>query len=74
MRRAGGMSFTVVNGREDHELDDAIRRGVAIGLVRLLEVPRHPASVQAVVDEHVRAERDRAESLAQTAVNFASGA
>ena len=59
------MSFTVVNGREDHELRDAVSRGVADRLVRLLSVPSHPASVQAVLDEQDRAKTDRAERLAQ---------
>lgn len=52
------MSFTVVNGRDDHELEDAVRRGVADGLARLLRVPGHPDSVQAMLDKDARAERD----------------
>lgn len=63
------MSFTVVNGRDDHELEDAVRRGVADGLARLLGVPGHPACVQAVLDERTRAEQDRAERSAELAVS-----
>ena len=51
------MSFTVVNGREDHELEDAVRRGVAEGLARLLGVPKHPDSVQAMLDQNARGEQ-----------------
>jgi hypothetical protein len=50
------MSFTVVNGRDDHEFEDAVRRGVADGLARLLEVPRHPNSVQELLDKGARIE------------------
>lgn len=52
------MGFTVVNGRDDHELEDAVRRGVADGLARLLGVPRHPDSVQAMLDGDPRLEKD----------------
>ncbi len=34
------MSFTVVDRRDDHELEDAVRRGVADGLARMLGVPK----------------------------------
>lgn len=46
------MSFTVVGPRDDQELEDAVRRGVADGLARLLGVPRHPVGVQALLDEN----------------------
>jgi len=62
------MSFTVVNGREDHEVRDAVSRGVADGLARLLSVPSHPASVQALLDEQDRAKTDRAERFARPAL------
>lgn len=52
------MSFTVVKGRDDHALDDAVRRGVADGLARLLGVPKHPDSVQAMLDNDGGAEGD----------------
>lgn len=55
------MSFTVVNGGDDHELEDAVRRGVADGLARMLGVPRHPDSVQAMLDQDARTENDRLE-------------
>ena len=61
MRRAVRMSFTVVNGGDDHELEDAVRRGVADGLARMLGVPRHPDSVQAMLDQDARTENDRLE-------------
>ena len=51
------MSFTVVNRRDDHEQEDAIRRGVADGLARLLGVPKHPDSVQAMLDQNYRGEQ-----------------
>ena len=44
------MSFTVVDRRDDHELEDAVRRGVADGLARLLGVPKHPVGVQEILD------------------------
>lgn len=66
------MSFTIMKGRDDHELEDAVRRGVADGLARLLGVPSHPASVQAVLDEHARAEQDRVEPSAKSALSLAS--
>lgn len=52
------MSFTIVRGRDDHALDDAVRRGVADGLARLLGVPKHPDSVQAMLDNDDRTESD----------------
>lgn len=55
------MSFTVVNGRDDHELEDAVRRGVADGLARLLGVPRHPECIQAMLDRDAAAENDSSE-------------
>lgn len=61
MRRAVRMSFTVVNGGDDHELEDAVRRGVADGLARMLGVPRHSDSVQAMLDQDARTENDRLE-------------
>jgi hypothetical protein len=44
------MGFTVVGSKDDHELEDAVRRGVADGLARLLGVPKHPVGVQAFLD------------------------
>ncbi|MFB0488730.1 hypothetical protein ABIE45_001316 [Methylobacterium sp. OAE515] len=44
------MNFTVVGSKDDHELEDAVRRGVADGLARLLGVPKHPVGVQAFLD------------------------
>lgn len=52
------MSFTVVRGRDDHELEDAVRRGVADGLARLLGMPKHPDRVQAMLDKDARTEPD----------------
>ncbi|WP_243922311.1 hypothetical protein [Methylobacterium sp. E-065] len=46
------MSFTVVGPRDDHELEDAVRRGVADGLARMLGVPKHPVGVQAFLDKN----------------------
>lgn len=63
------MSFTVVNRRDDHELEDAVRRGVADGLARLLGVPEHPDGVQAILDQKKPAERERAEPRLQVAAN-----
>ncbi|MEE7493778.1 hypothetical protein MOTC310_26470 [Methylobacterium oryzae] len=65
------MSFTVVGPRDDQELEDAVRRGVADGLARLLGVPRHPDSVQAILDEDVRAEEDHASPTLQVAAGCA---
>ena len=42
----------VVDRRDDHELEDAVRRGVADGLARLLGVPEHPVGVQAMLDKN----------------------
>jgi hypothetical protein len=42
-----------VDRRDDHELEDAVRRGVADGLARLLGVPEHPASVQVILDKDI---------------------
>ncbi|MEE7504291.1 hypothetical protein MMR14E_13930 [Methylobacterium mesophilicum] len=52
------MSFTVVKGSDDHTLEDAVRRGVADGLARLLGVPRHPDRVQALLDAGARTQSD----------------
>jgi hypothetical protein len=52
------MSFTVVKGRDGHEVEDAVRRGVADGLARMLAVPAHPVGVQAMLDKDARAEKD----------------
>ncbi len=46
------MSFTVVGPKDDHELEDAVRRGVADGLARMLGVPKHPVGVQAILDKN----------------------
>lgn len=56
------MSFTVVNGRDDHELEDAVRRGVADGLARLLGVPGHPNSIQAMLDRKAHFEQNSHET------------
>ncbi|MGU3665111.1 hypothetical protein ACLBX9_13100 [Methylobacterium sp. A49B] len=56
------MGFTVVEGRDDHELEDAVRRGVAEGLARLLGVPRHPESIQTILDQNARAEQAHVEA------------
>ncbi|MGT2486175.1 hypothetical protein ACU4GA_09820 [Methylobacterium oryzae CBMB20] len=48
-----------------------MRRGVADGLARLLGVPRHPDSVQAILDEDVRAEEDHASPTLQVAAGCA---
>jgi len=53
------MGFTVVNGCYDHEQEDAVRRGVADGLARLLGVPKHPDRVQAMLDRDALSEEDR---------------
>ena len=50
------MGFTIVDGKDDHEQEDAVRRGVADGLARLLGVPKHPDSVQAILDTQARAD------------------
>ncbi|SDO58022.1 hypothetical protein SAMN05216360_12822 [Methylobacterium phyllostachyos] len=51
------MSFTIVTGRDDLELEEAVRRGVADGLARLLRVPEHPDSVQAMLPSDAGTER-----------------
>lgn len=51
------MSFTVVDRKDDQEQEDAVRRGVAEGLARLLGVPKHPDSVQAMLDQNARGEQ-----------------
>ena len=52
------MGFTFVAGQDDHALEDAVRRGVAEGLARMLGVPSHPEGVQALLDNAARAEDD----------------
>ena len=52
------MGFTFVAGKDDHALEDAVRRGVAEGLARMLGVPDHPEGVQALLDNAARAEDD----------------
>ena len=52
------MGFTFVAGKDDHELEDAVRRGVADGLARMLCVPKHPDSVQALLDDDARSEAE----------------
>jgi len=52
------MSLTIVNGTDDLELKDAVRRGVADGLARLLSVPEHPDSVQAMLQSETRTGRN----------------
>jgi len=51
------VSFTVVDRNDDHEQEDAVRRGVADGLARLLGVPKHPDRVQAMLDQNARDEQ-----------------
>lgn len=53
------MGFTVAATRNDHTQEDAVRGGVADGLARMLGVPKHPDSVQAILDRDTRAEKDR---------------
>lgn len=65
------MGFTIVNGRDDHEQEDAVRRGVADGLARLLGVPRHPDSVQAMLDKSTGAEKDRVKPPVRAAARSA---
>ncbi|WP_243987925.1 hypothetical protein [Methylobacterium sp. E-046] len=52
------MGFTFVTGQDDYVLEDAVRRGVADGLARMLGVPKHPDSVQAMLDSDARAREE----------------
>jgi hypothetical protein len=45
------MALITVSGRDDDEMEDAFRRGVAEGLARMLGVPAHPKSGQALLEE-----------------------
>lgn len=57
------MSFTVVGLRDGHALEDAVRRGVADGLARLLRVPEHPVGVQVLLDKNIREFGQESEGL-----------
>jgi hypothetical protein len=59
------VSFTVVGYRDDHELEDAVRRGVADGLARLLGVPEHPVGVQAFLDKNAPGLDEEREGLSE---------
>ena len=50
------MAFISVSGSYDQEQEDAVRRGVADGLARLLGVPAHPQGVQEMLDRAAQAE------------------
>ena len=62
-----GMAFITVSGRNDDEMEDAFRRGVAEGLARMLGVPRHPEGVQALLDDGADDRRDSVGLQDQTA-------
>ena len=64
------MGFIVATAKDDHAQEDAVRRGVADGLARLLEVPKHPDSVQAMLDRGASPEEGDVENPHQPAARF----
>lgn len=68
------MALITVSGRDDDEMEDAFRRGVAEGLARMLGVPAHPKSVQALLEESAQYDEGSVRQPTQTEASSARNA